>query len=58
MTRTMVLTIQKQPGTNTVAVVDAVKALLPTFARAAAAGGDASTCGTTVPKASATRSTT
>jgi HAE1 family hydrophobic/amphiphilic exporter-1 len=31
LTRTMVLTIQKQPGTNTVAVVDAVKELLPTF---------------------------
>jgi HAE1 family hydrophobic/amphiphilic exporter-1 len=29
LTRTMVLTIQKQPGTNTVAVVDAVKQLLP-----------------------------
>ena len=27
----IVLAIQKQPGTNTVAVVDAVKALLPTF---------------------------
>jgi HAE1 family hydrophobic/amphiphilic exporter-1 len=31
LTRTMVLTIQKQPGTNTVAVVDAVKQLLPLF---------------------------
>ncbi|MEO7319236.1 MAG: efflux RND transporter permease subunit, partial [Chthoniobacteraceae bacterium] len=30
-TRGIVLAIQKQPGTNTVAVVDAVKALLPTF---------------------------
>jgi HAE1 family hydrophobic/amphiphilic exporter-1 len=29
--RTMVLTIQKQPGTNTVAVVDAITRLLPTF---------------------------
>jgi HAE1 family hydrophobic/amphiphilic exporter-1 len=29
--RTMVFPIMKQPGTNTVAVVDAVKALLPTF---------------------------
>ena len=28
---TIYLAIQKQPGTNTVAVVDAVKALLPTF---------------------------
>ncbi len=31
LARTMVLTIQKQPGTNTVAVVDAVKQLLPTL---------------------------
>src|SRR5207245_1705991 len=31
LARTMVLTIQKQPGTNTVAVVDAVKQLLPMF---------------------------
>jgi HAE1 family hydrophobic/amphiphilic exporter-1 len=31
LTRTMVLTIQKQPGSNTVAVVDAVKELLPTL---------------------------
>ena len=30
-TRGIVLAIQKQPGVNTVAVVDAVKALLPTF---------------------------
>ena len=30
-TRAIVLAIQRQPGTNTVAVVDAVKALLPTF---------------------------
>ncbi len=30
-TRGIVLAVQKQPGTNTVAVVDAVKALLPTF---------------------------
>ena len=30
-TRGMVLAVQKQPGTNTVAVVDAVKNLLPTF---------------------------
>jgi HAE1 family hydrophobic/amphiphilic exporter-1 len=30
-TRAMVLAVQKQPGTNTVAVVDAVKNLLPTF---------------------------
>ncbi len=30
-TRGIVLAIQKQPGSNTVAVVDAVKALLPTF---------------------------
>ena len=29
--RSMVLAIQRQPGTNTVAVVDAVKALLPSF---------------------------
>ena len=29
--RAMVLAIQRQPGTNTVAVVDAVKALLPSF---------------------------
>jgi hydrophobic/amphiphilic exporter-1 (mainly G- bacteria), HAE1 family len=31
LTRTMVLTIQKQPGSNTVAVVDAVKELMPTL---------------------------
>jgi HAE1 family hydrophobic/amphiphilic exporter-1 len=31
LVRTMVMTIQKQPGTNTVAVVDAVRELLPTF---------------------------
>jgi HAE1 family hydrophobic/amphiphilic exporter-1 len=31
LTRTMVLTIQKQPGSNTVAVVDAVKDLMPTL---------------------------
>src|SRR5438105_3025834 len=30
-TRTIYLAIQKQPGTNVVAVVDAVKQLLPTF---------------------------
>ncbi len=30
-TRGIVLAVQKQPGSNTVAVVDAVKALLPTF---------------------------
>ncbi len=30
-TRGIVLAVQRQPGTNTVAVVDAVKALLPTF---------------------------
>jgi hydrophobic/amphiphilic exporter-1 (mainly G- bacteria), HAE1 family len=30
-TRGIVLAVQKQPGTNTVAVVDAVKALLPKF---------------------------
>ena len=30
-TRAIVLTIQRQPGTNTVAVADAVKALLPAF---------------------------
>ena len=30
-TRGIVLAVQKQPGANTVAVVDAVKALLPTF---------------------------
>jgi len=30
-TRGIVLAVQKQPGTNTVAVVDAVKNLLPTF---------------------------
>ncbi len=30
-TRAIVLTIQRQPGTNTVEVVDAVKALLPSF---------------------------
>ncbi|MCE9608677.1 MAG: efflux RND transporter permease subunit [Chthoniobacter sp.] len=30
-TRGIVLAVQKQPGTNTVAVVDSVKALLPTF---------------------------
>ncbi len=29
--RAMVLAIQRQPGTNTVAVVDAIKQLLPTF---------------------------
>jgi len=29
--RTVVLAIQRQPGTNTVAVTDSVKALLPTF---------------------------
>ena len=30
-TRAIVLAIQRQPGTNTVAVVDAIKQLLPTF---------------------------
>ncbi|SPD72155.1 multidrug efflux system, subunit C [uncultured Desulfobacterium sp.] len=30
-TRSIVLAIQRQPGTNTVAVVDSIKALLPTF---------------------------
>ena len=30
-TRAIVLAIQRQPGTNTVAVVDAIKKLLPTF---------------------------
>ena len=30
-TRAIVLAIQRQPGTNTVAVVDSIKALLPTF---------------------------
>ncbi len=30
-TRAIVLAIQRQPGTNTVEVVDAIKALLPTF---------------------------
>jgi hydrophobic/amphiphilic exporter-1 (mainly G- bacteria), HAE1 family len=30
-TRAIVLTLQRQPGTNTVEVVDAVKALLPSF---------------------------
>ena len=30
-TRAIVLTVQRQPGTNTVEVVDAVKALLPSF---------------------------
>jgi HAE1 family hydrophobic/amphiphilic exporter-1 len=30
-TRAIVLAIQRQPGTNTVAVVDAIKALLPAF---------------------------
>ncbi len=30
-TRAIVLAIQRQPGTNTIQVVDAVKALLPTF---------------------------
>ena len=34
--RAIYLAIQKQPGTNVVAVVDAVKALLPTLPRAAA----------------------
>src|SRR5262249_48473947 len=29
--RTIVLAIQRQPGTNTIAVTDGVKALLPTF---------------------------
>ncbi|MEP6710068.1 MAG: efflux RND transporter permease subunit [Verrucomicrobiota bacterium] len=32
-TRAIVLAIQRQPGTNTVAVVDAVKKLLPNFAK-------------------------
>ena len=39
--RAIYLAIQQQPGTNTVAVVDAVKTLLPTFQRAAAAVGHA-----------------
>jgi HAE1 family hydrophobic/amphiphilic exporter-1 len=31
--RSLILAVQRQPGTNTVAVADAVKALLPTFAQ-------------------------
>ncbi len=34
--RSIVLAIQRQPGTNTIEVADAVKALLPNFRREAA----------------------
>ncbi len=36
--RSMILAVQKQPGTNTVAVADAVKALLPVMQRSMPAG--------------------
>ena len=47
--RTIYLAIQKQPGTNVVAVVDAVKELLPTLPRAAAGRARRSTSATIAP---------
>ena len=48
--RTVYLAVQKQPGTNVVAVVDAVKALLPTF-REQLPARSGSTCGRIGPMA-------
>ncbi|MBI4384049.1 MAG: efflux RND transporter permease subunit [Nitrospinae bacterium] len=42
-TRGIVLAIQRQPGTNTIGVVDAIKELLPGFARQIPAGLNVST---------------
>ena len=53
-----VLAIQKQPGTNVVAVVDAVKALLPTFREQLPAVGRRSTSAATAPVRSASRCAT
>ena len=55
---TIYLAIQKQPGTNVVAVVDAVKALLPTFREQLPAVGRRSTSAPTARCRSASRSTT
>jgi len=41
--RGIVLAVQRQPGTNTIAVVDSVKKLLPTFRQEVPAGIDIST---------------
>ena len=50
--------VQRQPGTNTVEVVDAIKKLLPTLRAAAAGRGEARRCSTTARSRSATRCTT
>ena len=39
-TRAIVLAIQRQPGANTVGVVDNIKKLLPAFPRANPGGGE------------------
>ena len=56
--RAISLSVQKQPGTNVVAVVDAVKALLPEFRAAAAAVDHARHPQRPLDRRSATRSGT
>ena len=56
--RCIYLSIQKQPGTNVVQVVDAIKALLPTIQRTAPGGGDARRPQRSVASRFASRSTT
>ena len=57
-TRGIVLAIQRQPGTNTVEVVDAIKQLLPDVPRRSCRRGRTSTSSTTARSRSASRSTT
>ena len=52
------LAIQRQPGTNTVEVVDNIRKLLPTFRKRDPAGGQSAGGLTTRRRASATRSAT
>ena len=57
-TRAIVLAIQRQPGTNTVEVVDAIRQLLPDVPRPSCPPRSTWTSCTTAPSRSATRSTT
>ena len=56
--RTIYLAIQRQPGTNTVEVVDRIKALLPQLGAAAAGVGPAARSAATARCRSASRWTT
>ena len=56
--RGVILAIQRQPGTNTVEVVDNIRRLLPDSAARDSAGGESAGRRSTLPNPSATRFTT